>query len=236
MKASSAFLFLLTLNIGCLAIPLAPAAARTPTIDASAIQTQAAGTVIARLTAAAQSTPKSVVIKTQAAETVIAGVTAAAMRPVPTIDYEATFQAKATATAQARECAREHPVPLGEVGHVSGLSITVLDLRRPDTSVNQTFVKSGNETVSVEIQVTCDKGNEKCEISPLEFKMTGSSGIVSNLFPASLAMKDLLPQTEMLGGATVSGWMAFEVPKGDRDLLLIRDWNGAIMFWTIPDK
>lgn len=122
---------------------------------------------------------------------------------------------------------REQAVPVGQEVAVSDMLLKIVEIERP---ADQTIAEGnrfngepepGNEAMIITISTTCTKpSSQTCLITPGSFQLSGSAGVVRNIIYGITGLPNELDQTEFFGGASVSGWIAFEVQRGEENLIL----------------
>lgn len=123
--------------------------------------------------------------------------------------------------------ARENPVPVGSEVTAGSYKLQVMTATRPATdlvmaaNMFNTEPDTGKEYVLVEVAVTC--GTDECSVSPLDFQMIGSAGIIYEAELFVTGVDNTLEVTEFLNGATVIGKLFFIVQQGETGLILKYD-------------
>ena len=80
--------------------------------------------------------------------------------------------------------------------------------------------KEGQEFVIVNVTIT-NNGDEKISYNPFDFKMQNSQGNITNHTFTTVNNDTSLNSGELAPGGKVSGTIAFEEPKDDKELVLI---------------
>jgi hypothetical protein len=97
----------------------------------------------------------------------------------------------------------------------------------------------GNEYVMVRITIQCiQPSGEKCNVYLSDYKLSGSTGLIREPEWVISGLPHMLESTEMFGGATLSGWIVFDVSQDETGLILA--WEPTFSLSTgyisLPDK
>ena len=161
----------------------------------------------------------------------------AAQPPPPTQAQEA---------AEVPGSSRTNPAPVGQGIQVGEYALRVTQVVRPADNVVEagnpfnSKPEAGQEYVQVVIDVACTApANEKCMISPLNFKAVGSKGILRDAEIMVAGVDGQLETTQFYGGATLENKsIFFKVDKGETNIAMVFKTNlfiGSETFFTIPD-
>lgn len=120
-------------------------------------------------------------------------------------------------TNQNNQSNSEHKV--GDVVNVKNEELTVTDVQRNYKTGNEyTKAETGNEFVKVTVKIK-NNSDDKISVSPLEFKVLDSNGVYHDY--NYLVLKEPLKSVDLAKGGSISGSVAFEVPKNDTNLKLV---------------
>lgn len=107
----------------------------------------------------------------------------------------------------------------GEKAVLGDSQITVTGVKRSQGS-EWDKPKSGKEFVIVTVTIE-NKGKDKLSYNPLYFKLQNSQGQQENMAITTVNNDTALASGELVAGGKVSGSVAFETTKGDKNLALI---------------
>ncbi|MCA9936552.1 MAG: DUF4352 domain-containing protein [Ardenticatenaceae bacterium] len=205
----------------------------TPEGQATATERAVQRTVdaVAEATAQVYASQTAVVVATNSAiatATELARPTNTAT-PIPTITNTplptATPTPKPSATPDGRS--REQAAPPGFTVVSEDMALGVAQVSEPTQDYLQRAnmfnpsPEQGNRTLMVTVAATCLKdANDTCAIYPSDFELFGSAGIIHRRIINIVSVPDELDDVEFFGGATVEGWLAFEVDRDETDLIL----------------
>jgi hypothetical protein len=124
---------------------------------------------------------------------------------------------------------RTNPAPLGYGLDVGDVTLAVQQTMRP---ANETIAAAedffyispepSSEYIMVWVSFTCNAtGDETCIVTPFDFGLAGSSGIVHEPELFITEVPDLFEGGEVYGGVTLEGWLPFQVAQGETDLVLV---------------
>ena len=143
----------------------------------------------------------------------------------------ATERPAPTPTTAPLGSSRSNPAPAGSEVIISDITIKVGEVTRPADDIVaagnmfNSAPEPGNEYIMVTVSVVCNKSSDAtCQLSCLDFKLTGSSGSIHDAETMMDGVAGLLPDLnhrEFFGGSTTTGGMIFEVVQGETDLVLI---------------
>lgn len=132
-----------------------------------------------------------------------------------------------TDTPQPVGLSRENPAPIGNEVITEYQIQKVDELIRPaDSKIKQansfnSDPEPGNEYVMVRVTLQCIQPvSEKCNVYLSDYNLSGSTGLIRDSEWLIAGIPHMLESTEMFGGATLSGWLAFEVSQDETGLIL----------------
>lgn len=187
------------------------------------------GSVVAVVTAVSQSAPTARPLPTLVSTLAIAAPTATP-RPAP------------TATLAPIGFSRNLPATVGASVETGDYTYTLVGIERP---ADKTFLagnqfnskaEAGNEMILITLATRCNKqGENKCSMSLFDISVAADDGIVRNAELSISGMPNMLSTTQFLAGATLTGRIGFEVPKGKPVVMEIRGGlNSKAIFWRLP--
>jgi len=122
---------------------------------------------------------------------------------------------------------RDNPAPMGIPAFVDGMNIVITGIERPvDQKIKQANMFNpspdpGDEFIMIHIQADCMKErDETCYISYYDFNLSGSRGIIHGPIINVASIRGELDSTQFFGGASVTGWMVYEVGQEETGLIL----------------
>lgn len=128
---------------------------------------------------------------------------------------------------------RGEPAPLGEPVESDNLRITVLDVdldagsRLEELGAFDPTPVTGRRVVLVRVMAehVGDDSDETVSIYESVFKITGSANVIYDAFQddISCGFIDDSIQGEMFPGGSIEGYVCFQVPESEADLILIAD-------------
>jgi hypothetical protein len=117
---------------------------------------------------------------------------------------------------------------VGQTIENSGRQLTVTKVTRNYSTGNQFSVpKTGKEFVLITVSLK-NNGNSEVMFGGFDFKVQDSNGVQSNTDASTYSLEDILETATLAKGGNVAGSMIFEVPKDDKNLVLL--YNSS--FWT----
>lgn len=107
---------------------------------------------------------------------------------------------------------------VGDAVTIAGEELTVTDVQRNYKTGNE-YIKpgSGNEFIKVIVTIK-NNSDDTISVSPFEFKVLDGNGVYQEY---KWILNDPLDSLELATGGTISGALAFEVPKDDANLKLV---------------
>ena len=195
----------------------------------------------------AQSVAVTVQIVDRAAESSQAeNATAAQPAPAPTEPPQPTAT-PIPPTAVPAGSSRENPVPIGAPFTAKEFSIVVNQVVRPADRIvaegnrYNTEPEAGEEYVKVVVSITCNADpKDKCNVSPANFAMYGSQGIVRDAEWMIAGVDGALESTELFGGATLGDKALFFLVGADETNVVMEFEAGLIFrecaYFAIPDE
>ena len=91
----------------------------------------------------------------------------------------------------------------------------------------------------VRVTIQCiQPPTEKCNVYLSDFELSGSTGLIREPEWAVAGLPHMLESTEMFGGATLSGWLVFEVGQDETGLILAWEpmFSLSAAYMSLPDK
>lgn len=117
---------------------------------------------------------------------------------------------------------------VGQTIENSGRQLTVTKVTRNYSTGNQfTMPKTGKEFVLITVSLK-NNGNSEVMFGAFDFKVQDSNGVQSTTDASTYSLDDVLESANLAKGGNVTGSMIFEVPKDDKNLVLL--YNSS--FWT----
>jgi hypothetical protein len=132
-----------------------------------------------------------------------------------------------TETPKPIGSARSNPAPFGYEVTMDDMTFTVTEFIRPadDIALKGNMFNTpeeGKEFAFVNMSIKCNLGSDdKCNIGPSEFQIVGTSGTAMDAEWLVTGVSGMLESGEFFGGATKAGYIAFQLEKGETDLILI---------------
>ena len=174
-------------------------------------------------------------------------VSAPATQPpvVKPTDIPKPTTAPPTATSVPVGMSRTSPAPINAEMETGDFKLKITDWIRPaDKTILtanpfNTKAEGGNEMILITANMACKKKtDQKCQISPVSFKVITEDGIVKEPAFAMTGIDGYLKISEFFGGANVTGKVAFEVPAGKIVILEFTDGLFAPdkRYFAIPAK
>ena len=116
---------------------------------------------------------------------------------------------------------------VGDVIKFDDKEVTVTNVKRNYNTGNEfSRPKSGKEFVKVTVKVR-NKSDNTISIDLSDFKIQDSNGVIDTYSAPTFSLEDELETTQLAPEGTITGSIIFEVPKGDKNLVLIYKPN----FW-----
>lgn len=110
---------------------------------------------------------------------------------------------------------------VGDVIKLKGEEVTVTNVKKnykPSSAYSKP--KNGNQFVKVTITIK-NISEDNISISPFEFTLLNSKGVLENIDGGTYALLDRLESTKLVKGKTKSGSLVFQAPKDDANLKLV---------------
>lgn len=151
-----------------------------------------------------------------------------------------------TATPVPLGSSKDNPAPIGTMFTAKEFQIVVNRVVRPaDQVVAQgnmfnTKAEKGDEYVQVEVSITClADAKSKCNVSPFNFKLYSSKGIVHDAEFVLAGVEGMLESTEFFGGATIESKSLFFL-VGEDETNVVMEFEAGLIFresayFAIPD-
>lgn len=141
--------------------------------------------------------------------------------PLPT----ATYTPEPTSPPDGSS--REQAAPSGYTAISDDLAIGVVSVSEPTSNYLKQANRfnpgpeDGNRLLFVQVEATCLKESSRtCIIDPSDFEIFGSAGIVHRRIINIVGVPGELDDVEFFGGASIPGWLAFEVGNDEEDIIL----------------
>ncbi len=124
---------------------------------------------------------------------------------------------------------RAAPLPAGSTIAVNDFSIEILEVLRGDEALENVLAASdsndppaaGFEYVQIHVRMTYEGTESSADTGEWDFRLTGSDGVYRSRALVFQTEPDL--NATLVPGGTADGWVAFEVPAAETDLMLIYD-------------
>jgi hypothetical protein len=179
--------------------------------------------------------------------TVSAAATAAPAAATDTPVPPPTEAPPPTAVPAPAGSSRDNPAPIGAPFAAKEFSVVVHQVVRPADRIvaaGNMFnaePEAGEEYVKVVVSVTCTADSKsKCSVSPFDFKMYGTQGIVRDAKWMIAGVDGQLESTELLGGATLENKALFFLVGADETGVVMEFEAGFLFresaFFAIPDE
>jgi hypothetical protein len=145
---------------------------------------------------------------------------------VETQVVEVTRVVEVEVTRLVEPAATETPVPSAKLGAVGdrieagGIALTVKQVKRLDSVNDYSKAEAGNEFLVVEV-LTENVGLAAAPYNPMYFKLKDDQGY--EYYATSSAPEPSLKSGELAKGESARGWIAVEIPKGAKGLVLTED-------------
>lgn len=123
---------------------------------------------------------------------------------------------------------RTSPAPAGSMVLADAIEFEVTGYTRPATEIVSTAhawnrkVDSGEEYIFVHLMLTCTKpAEEKCVLFLVNLKLVGSSGVERDVIWGIANVDNIIEQTDLYGGSTISKLVPYIIDEGETDLILV---------------
>lgn len=143
---------------------------------------------------------------------------------------------------------RDNPAPVGVPVEIGEFVVVVNEVVRPADQIVaagnmfNSEPEAGEEYVKVVVSITCAAIlNDKCSVSPFNFEMYGSRGIIHKAEFMLAGIDGMLESTEMLKGAILENKSLFFLAGADETNLVMEFDAGVIFrfrasaYFAIPD-
>lgn len=126
-----------------------------------------------------------------------------------------------TTSEQKADKSEKTEFKVGDVIAFDGREVTVTSVKRNYSTGNEFATpKAGKEFVKVNIKIE-NKSDDKLSYNTLDWEMQDSSGSIEGYMDAMMAQADdNLGSGDLAKGGKKAGSIVFEVPKGDKGLIL----------------
>ncbi len=131
-------------------------------------------------------------------------------------------------TAVPLGSSRTSPAPVGSVVLADAIEFEVTGYTRPATEIVANAhawnrkVESGEEYIFVHLTIHCTKpAEEKCSLFLVNLKLVGSSGVERDVIWGIANVDDIIEQTDLYGGSTISKLVPFIINQGESDLIMV---------------
>lgn len=117
---------------------------------------------------------------------------------------------------------------VGDVINIDGKKVTITSVVRNWNSGNEYILpQSGYEFVKVQVAIENDSSNQ-ISYNTFDWKIKDSKGVIKDVAFVTYSVDGTLESGELAPNGKVSGFIIFEVPSGDTELVL--QYNPS--FWT----
>ena len=124
---------------------------------------------------------------------------------------------------------RAVPLPAGSMIEANDFSIEIMEVLRGDDALEGVLAASdfndppasGWEYVQIRVQMTYNGTESKAETGEWDFRLTGSYAVYRSR--AQVFQEEPGLDATLVPGGTAEGWVGFEVPADETDLILVYD-------------
>ena len=131
-------------------------------------------------------------------------------------------------TAVPLGSSRTSPAPAGSVVLADAIEFEVTGVTRPATEIVANAhawnrkVEGGEEFIFVHLTIHCTRpAEEKCSLFLVNLKLVGSSGVERDVIWGIANVDDIIEQTDLYGGSTISKLVPFIINQGESDLIMV---------------
>jgi hypothetical protein len=123
---------------------------------------------------------------------------------------------------------RTSPAPTGSVVLADAIEFEVTGYTRPATSIVADAhpwnrkVESSEEYIFVHLTISCTKpAEEKCVLFLVNLKLVGSSGVERDVIWGIANVDNIIEQTDLYGGSSISKLVPYIINQDETDLILV---------------